>query len=148
MSLIKAITNSSGLQISLQRIIDCVSAKKAQDAPAGAEVAIAAGLPTAVETTAATTLKNFTAYIQYPAGKEEEANALSIDLKTLGLRVPGIQRVKNVPSANDVRFYKESDRVAFQDQLTSVGDLTFSPTTLRQSDLPDGIVEFWLGQQL
>lgn len=144
-SLIQAITSSSGLQIALQKIIDCVSAQNAQNASANSQVAIAQGLPTAVDTAVATTLASYTAYIQYPAGKEGEADALGKALKALGLRVPGTQRVKHAPDANSVRFYSEADQTSFAGQLSKVGDLKFAPTTLRQANLPQGIVEFWIG---
>lgn len=144
-SLIQEITNADGLKLALQRTVDCTVRKEIVSNQADTGAALAEGLPSVAEADQKS-VGDFTAYIQYPPGRDNDAEALRNALEALGMRVPGAQLVTNAPNESDVRFYHTADRDALAGQLSNVSGYEFEPVVLRQGDLPHGIIEFWLGR--
>ncbi len=102
-------------------------------------------LPDLIDPATEYTLGQFTAYIQAPGSKMEEAHALRTLLESLGLRVPGVDIVVHPTARNEVRFYQQADYDKFAEQLKSVGDFQFT-TSVLEGDQPHGIIEFWLAE--
>ena len=154
MALIAVIADEPGVQDIFRRMIaDIIAAnQKAARASGHADAAVsdlAVGLPDVVRKAAqeAYVAKDFLAYIQYPEGRKADAEQLAAVLAQLGMKTPGIELVRSVPTKNQIRYYKAAQR-DFATQLAGQrpAGLHFELSSLAGRNLPDGIIEFWLSE--
>jgi hypothetical protein len=157
MQMIAEIADNEGIRRVFEEMQDrTISGRQKQD-PDQTITDIVAGLPSLKVTTADRDYKpsDFAAYIQYPniPGEpiyEEAAQKVRTALETIGMRVPGIEAVhpSTTPKDNEIRFYRTLQKVRMSKlptELREATGLSFEILVLNRSNLPDGIIEVWIG---
>lgn len=95
--------------------------------------------------------KDFVSYVQYYAPRQEQSRSLTEALQRLGISVPGQQQMdeRHSPTQNQIRIYR-SDHRDFANwlgrQLKTTTGLDFQVVGPIGSNLPNGVIEIWLGR--
>ena len=94
---------------------------------------------------------NFVAYVQYYTPRAEASQKVADALSSAGLRVPGQQSIDagHSPNENQIRIYRADQRPfaqAIADRLKAATGLAFSVRGPIGGNLPNGVIEVWLGK--
>ncbi len=134
--------------------VDDPGRMKSLAAVAGVQDALAAVVQRGEPRPAADKPSDFTVYVQYAAGGKEMASKVQGALTELGYQVPGIDKVGDVPSRLQIRYYhpeqqslavKTADELAKRLGLKAGPDSAVLVTSSKQ--LPRGILEVWIPRQ-
>jgi hypothetical protein len=124
-------------------------------AVAGVQDAIANARPKSQIPTPKFTPADFTVYVQYPEAIKDTAEKIQGMLINQGYRVPGIQKVNNVPSRLEVRYYRSDQQTFAANLAAELGQAWGQALKLpangasaklitSSKELPGGILEVWL----
>lgn len=100
---------------------------------------------------AATLAADFTTYVQYYGPRGNEARTVSDTLRSLSFSVPGLQGMdaSHSPDHNQIRIYRTAQgnfAKGLAVQLKQRTGLDFSVIGPVGNNLPDGVLEIWLGK--
>ena len=95
--------------------------------------------------------QDFTAYIQFFSPRDGDAGRVADVLRTLGMKVPGLQAmpVDKSPDRNQIRIYRAEHRPYAERLARYLKQQTgfdFAIRTIGGGKLPNGICEVWLGR--
>jgi len=138
----------------IQETIEARQAKARSREGATAPSDVAEGLPDLVQRPADGKYRasDFTAYIQHPQNRRNDASRLEEALDRLGLRTPALEQMRDnvTPDKNEIRYYRSDHEVLANEikaKLEADLSMTFIVRRLQRSRyLPNGIMEFWIGK--
>jgi hypothetical protein len=93
---------------------------------------------------------DFTTFVQFHGPREADAQQVALALRALGYDVPGLESMddRRSPRRNEIRIYREDQKAFARELAESLQQRTgiaFAVTGPLPGNLPNGVLEVWLG---